>query len=312
MTDKTPPAPAGPQDGDSWLSAFLQHLTYERNSSPHTVRNYRRDVLSFAAWAAARGDGRGPELWARVDAGAIRSFLAGLHTTHARTSIARIRSGLRTFFSFLVRQGHLAANPADAVSAPRAPKRLPGFLSVDSVLHLLDTVRREGILGFRDRAILELLYATGIRVSELVGLDGRDLRMESRTARVRGKGRVERDAPLTETSARALREYFECRQRAGLPLEPAGPVFLNARGGRLTDRSVRRVLDRRISEAAIAQHVSPHTLRHTFATHLLAAGADLVAIQELLGHKSLSTTQKYTHIGIEKLMEVYDRAHPRA
>jgi integrase/recombinase XerC len=238
--------------------------------------------------------------------------LASLFARHKKTSIARNLSGVRTFFSFLVREGHLPSNPADGVAAPKAPRRLPSFLPVDEVLHLLDTVAEQGLLGSRDRAILELLYATGIRVGELVGLAGRDLKLPSRTARIRGKGRVEREAPLTEPSARALEAYLEHRTRAGRPLEPGGSVFLNARGGPLSDRSVRRIVDRWIREAAIARRVSPHTLRHTFATHLLAGGADLRAIQELLGHKSLSTTQKYTHVGIEKLMEVYDQAHPRA
>jgi integrase/recombinase XerC len=247
-----------------------------------------------------------------VDATVIRSFLASLHAGHRRTSIARTLSGLRTFFAFLVREGHLAASPAEGVSPPKAPKRLPGFLTVDETVHLLETVNGEGLLGDRDRAVLELLYGTGIRVGELVGLDGRDLKLPSRTARVRGKGRVERETPLTEPSANALQAYLEHRGKAGLPLEPGGPVFLNARGGRLSDRSVRRIVDRWIQNAAIARRVSPHTLRHSFATHLLAGGADLRAIQELLGHKSLSTTQKYTHVGIEKLMEVYDQAHPRA
>lgn len=298
---------------DPWVEAFTNHLAYERNASRHTLRNYLRDIGAFRAWAAARSDpgGRGA-LWAGVDAPAVRSFLASLHADHARTSIARALSALRTFFSYLVREGHLGANPAEGVTAPKASKRLPTFLPVDEVFHLLDGVAAEGILGARDRAMLELLYATGIRVAELVGTCGDDLHLASATARIRGKGRVEREVPLTEVAVEALREYLALRRTAGVPLVPGGPVFLNARGGRLTDRSVRRVLDRWVLKAAIVRRVSPHTLRHTFATHLLAGGADLRSIQELLGHKSLSTTQKYTHVGIEKLMEVYDRAHPRA
>jgi integrase/recombinase XerC len=242
----------------------------------------------------------------------VRSFLASLHADHARTSIARALSALRTFFQYLVREGHLAANPAEGVTAPKTPRKLPNFLPVDDVFHLLDGVVAEGLLGARDRALLELLYATGIRVAELVGLSGEDLHLASATARIRGKGRVEREVPITDTAVEALRTYLDLRHGAGAPLAPDGPVFLNARGGRLTDRSVRRILDRWVLAAALVRRVSPHTLRHTFATHLLAGGADLRAIQELLGHKSLSTTQKYTHVGIEKLMEVYDRAHPRA
>lgn len=304
---------SGGAGDDPWVEGFLRHLTYERNTSAHTVRNYGRDVRAFAAWAAERvGAKGGPPLWQTADPGLVRSFLASLHAGHARTSIARTLSGLRTFFRYLVREGHLAANPAEGLAAPKAPKRLPGFLPVDEIFHLLGTVEGDGLLAARDRAILEVLYGTGIRVGELVALDGRDIKLASRTARVRGKGRVEREAPLTEPAARALETYLAERAAAGVPLEPAGPVFLNARGGRLSDRSVRRVLDRWIRKAAIARRVSPHTLRHTFATHLLAGGADLRAIQELLGHKSLSTTQKYTHVGIEKLMEVYDKAHPRA
>lgn len=298
---------------DPWVEAFANHLAYERNASRHTVRNYLRDVQACRAWAAERsGDGRSEGLWQTMDAAAVRSYLASLHATHARTSIARALSALRTYFDYLVREGLLAANPAEAVAAPKAPKKLPRFLPVDEVLHLLDGVKPEGVLGARDRALLELLYATGVRVGELVALSGSDLHLASATARVRGKGRVEREVPLTDAAVESLRAYLELRRASGAPLAPDGPVFLNARGGRLTDRSVRRVLDRRIGEAAILRKVSPHTLRHTFATHLLAGGADLRAIQELLGHKSLSTTQKYTHVGVERLMEVYDQAHPRA
>ncbi|MHB8766723.1 MAG: tyrosine recombinase XerC [Deferrisomatales bacterium] len=305
-----PPAAA---DDDPWVEAFLTHLAYERNASPHTLRGYRRDVGAFRAWAAGRAGARaGRELWAGADPDAVRSFLATLHAGHEKTSIARTLSGLRTFFRYLVREGHLAANPADDVSAPRAVRRLPGVLSVDEVLHLLDSASTEDLAGRRDRALLECLYGTGIRVSELVGLDIRDVHLPSLTLRVRGKGRVEREVPLTATAARVLAEYLEARRAAGRPPDFAGPVFLNLRGGRFTDRSVRRVLNQWIERAAVARRVSPHTLRHSFATHLLAGGADLRSIQELLGHRSLSTTQKYTHVGIERLMDVYDRAHPRA
>jgi integrase/recombinase XerC len=310
VRSELPPPPA---DEDPWIQGFLHHLTYERNASPHTVRSYRRDVASFAAWAGERDPGsRGAALWRGVDATRVRAFLASLHKDHAKASIARTLSGVKAFFRFLVREGHLPANPADAVTAPRLPQRLPRFLSVDEVLHLLDTVAVDGERGCRDRAVLELLYATGIRVGELAAMEGRDLALAARCARIRGKGRVEREVPLTEACTAALQRYLEERRRADRPLEPDGPVFLNTRGGRLGDRSARRLLEQWLQAAAIAGDVSPHTLRHSFATHLLAGGADLRAIQELLGHKSLSTTQKYTHVSIEKLMEVYDKAHPRA
>jgi len=307
--------PHSPADEDPWVEAFLYHLTYERNASIHTVRNYRRDVVSFAAWARTQAWGAWGEAgWRAVDATRVRAFLAAQHKDHAKTSIARALSGLRAFFRFLVREGHLGSNPADAVLAPKPPKRLPRFLSVDEVLHLLDTVSVDGAgeRGARDRAVLELLYATGIRVGELAAMDGRDLVLTARSARIRGKGRVEREVPLTAPCAAALQDYLDERRVAGHPLEPDGPVFLNTRGARLGDRSARRILEEWIKAAALTRAVSPHTLRHSFATHLLAGGADLRAIQELLGHKSLSTTQKYTHVSIEKLMEVYDKAHPRA
>jgi integrase/recombinase XerC len=298
---------------DPWAASFGTHLAYEKNASPHTVRSYMGDLASFARWAAERsGGGAGPDLWRRVGPDTVRAYLGHLHPTHEKSSIARRLSGLKAFFRFLVREGHLTHSPADPLSAPKAAKRLPVFLPVDEVFHLLDNVRGEGPAGARDRAMLEFLYATGVRVSELVSLDGRDLDLSGRLARVRGKGKVEREVVLTEPCAHTLEAYLEARRAAARPLAPEGPVFLNARGGRLTDRSVRRILDAWLLRASIARKVSPHTLRHTFATHLLAGGADLRAIQELLGHKSLSTTQKYTHLGVERLMEVYDKAHPRA
>ncbi len=297
---------------DPWVEAFLTHLRYERNASDHTVRGYAGDLRRFAEWARARIEGRGPHLWQAVEPADIRAYLASLHGRRARTTIGRALSSLRAFYRFLVREGHLDANPAASVAAPKQPRRLPGVLSVDEAFALVDAVSGEGVLALRDRAILETLYGTGVRVSELVGLDGRDVRLAAGLARIRGKGRVEREVPLTEPCVRALEAYLEARARAGRPLDPAGPVFLNARGGRLTDRSVRRIIDRWIERAALARRVHPHLLRHSFATHLLAGGADLRAIQELLGHRSLSTTQKYTHVVIERLMRVYDDAHPRA
>lgn len=309
-SDEREAAAAAP---DEWVESFATHLAFERNASPHTLRNYRRDIASFAAWAARRGQaGRGPEFWRGLGPSDVRSYLAHLHPTHQKTSIARRLSGLRAFLRYLVREGLIGQNPADAINAPKAPKKLPQFMPVDEIFHLLDNVRGDGLAGARDKAILELLYATGVRVSELVGLSERDLDLSGGLARVMGKGKVEREVVLTVPAAAAVQNYFEALRREGRVGAPEGPVFLNARGGRLTDRSVRRILNAWLLRAAIHRKVSPHTLRHTFATHLLAGGADLRSIQELLGHKSLSTTQKYTHLGIERLMEVYDKAHPRA
>lgn len=311
-------SPVGPKaklliSSDPWVESFFNHLCYERNTSAHTTKSYLGDVAAFAAWAREKDkEKKDSSLWAKVDSAEIRSFLASLYKKKTRSSIARTLSGLRVFFKFLVREGRIADNPAEGVSAPKIPSRLPVFLSVDEVLHLLSNLGGSGIRASRDRAVLELLYATGIRVGELVGLNIRDVDLAGQTARVRGKGRVERDAPITNHGTSALKTYMEFREANGERIGLGDPVFLNTKGGRLSDRSVRRIVDKWVKEAAIQSNVSPHTLRHSFATHLLAGGADLRAIQELLGHKSLSTTQKYTHVGIEKLMEVYDRAHPRA
>jgi integrase/recombinase XerC len=298
---------------DKWVGKFAAHLEYERNVSPHTLRSYCRDVGGFVVWAKAAGrTGSGAKFWRTVDAAELRTYLASLFTTHAKTSIGRKLAGLRAFFRYLSREGLIAANPADGVTAPKAPKKLPEFLSVDEVLHLLNSMPGEGLLGARDRAIIETLYATGMRVGELAALSILDVNLKSGTVRVKGKGRVEREVVLTGHAERAIARYYAERKAAVLPLDYEGAVFLNARGGRLTDRSMRRILDAWIINASMARKISPHTLRHTFATHMLAGGADLRAIQELLGHKSLSTTQKYTHLGLERLMEVYDKTHPRA
>lgn len=298
---------------DPLAEAYFSHLEYEKNSSAHTLRNYRLDVEDFSRWAAARGkSGFGEGFWRSVTAGEVRSYLASLHPNHAKSTVARKLSGLRAFFRYLVREGHVSANPASTVAAPKAVRKLPEFMPVDEILHLLDSVAGEGLLGARDKAILETLYATGVRVSELVGLDVKDLDFSNGFARVRGKGKVEREVVLTAAGTRAILSYFDARSAQGFEPGRDSAVFLNARAGRLSDRSVRRILDAWLLRAALSRKVSPHTLRHTFATHLLAGGADLRAIQELLGHKSLSTTQKYTHLGIERLMEVYDKAHPRA
>jgi integrase/recombinase XerC len=295
------------------LEAFCDHLVLERNSSLHTVKNYRRDVESFVAWELKTGEPLGnPAFWRGVTAARLRSFMAHLFPTHAKSSIARTLSGLKAYFRYLVREGYLQSSPAQALMAPKAEKKLPNFMTVDEVLHLLDTLKGEGLKGTRDKALLEFLYGTGVRVGELVGLNFDDIDFKEGFARVRGKGKVEREVVVTVAAARAVKAYLKVREEAGLVAERGGPLFLNNRGKRLSDRSVRRILAEWILQASRAKRISPHTLRHTFATHMLAGGADLRAIQELLGHKSLSTTQKYTHLGLEQLMEVYDKAHPRA
>jgi site-specific recombinase XerD len=239
----------------------------------------------------------------------VRSWLASLHAQgHRRASTARRLASLRTFFRFLCREGVLETNPARAIRAPRIERRLPGHLDEDEVSRLL-AIEGDDLVSRRDRLILELLYATGIRCSELVGLDVDDIDRQGRLLRVLGKGRKERLVPFGRPAARALEAYLVSRD--GLSARD-GALLLNLRGGRLTDRSVRRRLAHRIGEGARRGRVTPHTLRHSFATHLLQRGADLRAIQELLGHASLSTTQRYTHVDARQMLEIYEKTHPRA
>jgi len=249
-----------------------------------------------------------------VDTLAVRSFVAALSRSGVgRKSQGRALSALRTFFRWACRVGELAANPAARVPTPKAPKTLPRHLRPGEIESLIEAPAGDSDLERRDRALLELLYATGLRVAEAVSLDWRDLDLKGRTLRVVGKGDKERMVPFGKpalAALRAWRERWEGVRKVGDGDDD--PVFLNARGGRLTDRSARRVVDRWVEATALARGVHPHTLRHTFATHLLEAGADLRAIQELLGHASLATTQRYTHVDIERLLAVYRDAHPRA
>ena len=304
------------------IGEFIRHLEMGENASPQTVRGYRTDLREFQAFlgnrlASGKGRAAGPE---RADHLAIRAFLAHLHARGVRRStVARKLASLRSFYRHLVRQGRLDRSPAAMVATPKLERLLPHPMTLDEVESLLDSAFGTGPRDARDRAILELLYATGIRVGELVGADVGDLDLGGRSGdgmlRVLGKGRKERMVPVGTKAVAALRAYQ--RLRADLVLRGrAAPdrdaLFLNARGGRLTDRSVRRILNDRLRRAAVLTRVSPHTLRHSFATHMLNAGADLRSIQELLGHASLSTTQKYTAVTTRRLLEVYNRAHPRS
>jgi integrase/recombinase XerC len=293
------------------LREFLDHLTEERGASPHTVRAYEGDLRRFAEFLG----GEGGLLDGRVDRPAVRRFLGELHARgYQRSSIARTLACLRTFYEYFVREGRIAANPVRPVPTPRRDRKLPRFLEEEDVRRLLEDGPADGFGALRDRALLEVLYGGGLRVSEAVGLDLGDLDLAEGTARVRGKGGKERLAPLGSEAARALAAYLP--ERAAR-LEAAGRVgegalFLNKNGGRLDVRSVRRLLRRRADAAGIRARVTPHTLRHSFATHLLNRGADLRAVQELLGHEDLATTQIYTHVTVHRLKEVYDRTHPRA
>lgn len=289
------------------INQFSGYLTDERNLSPHTRDAYLRDLDEFKAFLGQNG-GSGIAELRKLDSFMLRRYLGELHKRNQRTSIARKLSALRTFFRYLVREGVLSGNPTEGLSTPKLNRYLPKTLSVDEAAALMDRGYGNSLFDMRDRAILELFYASGLRVSELTSLDVGSLDMQQRLVRVVGKGRKERILPIGRKSYEALVAYLEAR---GMPADEE-PLFLNARGGRLTPRSVQRNLKTRLIKAGILKDISPHALRHSFATHLLDGGADLRAIQELLGHASLSTTQKYTQVSVDQLLAVYDKAHPRS
>ncbi len=297
------------------IHRFLEHLQGERQLSPQTLRAYEHDLVTFHE-LMAEFLGKDPEdvRPQDVDALAVRSFLAALTRRGlGKRSQGRALSAVRSLFRFACLEGVMPANPAQGVKTPKVPKTLPRHLRPGEVENLIEAPAGDEPLERRDRAILELLYAAGLRVSELVGLDWKDIDLSARVLRVLGKGSKERMVPFGRPAADALRHWLEEWEGLRDPLKGKGdPVFLNHVGGRLTDRSVRRVIDRWVDAAAVARGVHPHTLRHTFATHLLENGADLRTIQELLGHASLSTTQKYTHLEVERLLSVYRDSHPRA
>jgi integrase/recombinase XerC len=291
----------------SAVPRFLRHLERERNASPATIRAYGEDLGQLGAYLE-RELGHAPRP-AEVDHLLIRGFLAELHERGLRkVSSARKLAAVRTFFRWLCREGEIDTNPARLLLTPRRERRIPSVLEEAQVARLLD-VPGDSLAAVRGRAMLELLYAAGIRCAELVALDVSELDLDGRLVRVLGKGRKERVVLFGSRAQQALREWLSAR--SGLrPKTDA--LFLNARGGRLSDRSVRKLVAQRVSVTALLRRCSPHTLRHSFATHLLARGADLRAIQELLGHASLSTTQRYTHVDTRHLLEVYRKAHPRA
>lgn len=289
------------------VAAFIRYLDRERNASPHTVRAYAADLGQFQAHMAEE-IGRAATL-EDVDHLVIRAFLARLHRKGVKkVSAARKLATLRTFFRYLCREGILERNPARALLSPRMERRIPTHLEESEVATLIE-VPGETDSARRARAILELLYATGIRCAELVGLDLGDVDLDARTVMVLGKGSKERIVPFGRAALTALSAYLPARLNAR-PRSQA--LFVNARGGRLTDRWVRQIVTHRVKQVAMARRLSPHALRHSFATHLLERGADLRSIQELLGHASLSTTQRYTHVNARHILDIYKKTHPRA
>lgn len=292
---------------------FERHIAVEKNLSAHTVRNYIADIRQFGAFLKERSK----ETVTEIDQDDIRSYLARLYRSKVKkATISRKLASVRAFFKFLLREGKIRENPAETLQGPKPEKYLPAFLSVDEAFGLLGVTFAPDIMGLRDKAMLEMLYSTGMRVGELTGMNVSEVDFSTSLARVRGKGRKERMAPVGEPALRALEAYLERRWTAFPDSRTndgmQAPLFLNSRGTRLSSRSMARILDKYARASGMGKRISPHVMRHTFATHLLDAGADLRAIQELLGHKSLSTTQKYTSLSLSKLLEVYDKSHPMA
>lgn len=299
----------------SLLDKFHTYLRYERDASPHTLKNYMVDMMQFYTFlesahpAIADGGSRGVN---KISVEHIRQYLGKRFDSMAPSSMARKLASLRTFFQFCIRNGFISQNPAKEVATPKVPRRVPKFLTVDEVFALLETASDDNALGLRDRAIMELLYASGLRVSELVNLDTHDIDTASRTVRVLGKGRKERIVPMGEKAINSITNYLQKRASLVGGSSNENAIFVNRQGGRLSARSVERLMVKYIKRAGLQKNITPHTLRHTFATHLLGQGADMRGIQELLGHSSLSTTQKYTHVSLENMMKVYDATHPKA
>ena len=294
------------------VAMFLRYLAMERNAAELTVKSYREDLTALMDYLA-EADGSLPEP-NQITTADLRGYVAALHEAgYARSSIARRLASLRSFFRFAQREGLVEHNPAKPLRNPRRARKLPHFLTTEEINRLLTAPRADTPLGIRDRAILETIYSAGLRVSEVVGLNLEDLDLEEGVVRVRGKGRRERLAPLGRYAVQALKRYLPKRiPHDSLPSGGAAPVFLNRFGKRLTTRSVARMLEKYIQQVGLDTRTSPHTLRHSFATHLLDGGADIRSVQELLGHQSLVTTQIYTHLSTAGLRRAYEAAHPRA
>jgi integrase/recombinase XerC len=313
-----------PSDGpglllSNLLEVFGRYLREQRGYSEHTVRNYQNDLKQFADfWSSEKSEQareESPSAVGSVDVLFMRKYLGSLYGRYKRTTVARKLSAVRSFFLFLEKRGLAAANPAVDVATPRLEKYIPSYLPVDDMFRLLERPDRSKPSGLRDLAILEVLYSCGLRVSETVALNVSSLDFDARILRVLGKGNKERLVPIGWQALAAVNSYLDAVK--GLRREKPDdfgevPLFINMRGGRLSARSIGRIIKRYVGESGLPMGISPHSVRHSFATHLLDGGADLRAVQELLGHASLSTTQRYTHVSLDRLMEIYDKAHPRS
>ena len=289
---------------DRYVLKFINYLEIEKNASKHTVTNYKIDLKEFSESIKDKP----VEQITHLD---VRLFLARMKEKNfAKRSVARKMACIRSFFKFLYREGHIKSNPSSSLSTPKIEKKLPLFLNIEDIARLLESPDPSDDMGLRDRAIMETLYSTGIRVGELVGLDKEDIDFISGVLKVRGKGKKERLVPVGDKALRAIRAYFE---KIGVSdINEKKPVFLNKAKRRVSDRAVRRIVDKYIRKTSLNENISPHSLRHSFATHMLDRGADLRSVQELLGHANLSTTQIYTHVTTERLKSIYDKVHPRA
>lgn len=299
------------------ITEFLGYLKSQRGYSEHTLRNYRIDLRHFFDFFKQKQDANGsPDYLEKIDYQAIRDYLATLFSRYKRTSISRKLSALRSFFQYLERENLTEANPTADISAPKQAQYIPVYLQVDEMFRLLEGPDQSTPMGLRDRALLEVIYSCGLRVSEAAGLDLSSIDYAERLVRVFGKGQKERIIPIGSTALKAVQRYLEAtmilRQKQGKEGKAQQALFLNPQGKRLTTRSMHTIVKKYALKSQIMRDISPHSLRHTFATHLLDGGADLRAVQELLGHVSLSTTQKYTHVSLDKLMEIYDKSHPRS
>ncbi|HZZ27914.1 MAG TPA: tyrosine recombinase XerC [Pirellulales bacterium] len=293
------------------IERFLQYLRVERNASELTIKSYREDMQCLVAYLTETGAPPDPSAITTLD---LRGYVASMHESNfAKTTISRRLASMRSFFRFGQREGWATTNPAKPLRNPRKPRDLPHFLSSDDLARLLETPPANQAMGLRDRAILETLYSAGLRVSELVGVNDDDLDTAAGVVRVRGKGRKERLAPLGSFAEKAITRWVKVRKiDSTLTRQPRRPIFTNKFGRRLTTRSVGRLLEKYLKISGLDRRTTPHTLRHSFATHLLDRGADIRSVQELLGHKSLATTQIYTHVSTASLRKVYEKAHPRA
>jgi len=294
---------------------FQTYLDVEKNVSEHTQTAYIADIQEFARFLVEQQFVRQPDEIVSTQPETLRHYLAVLYKKKMKkVTVNRKIASLRAFFKYLMRTGKIDVNPAEMVQSLKTEKYIPTFLSVDEMLEVLNAQRDNSFSGLRDRAMLEVFYSCGLRLSELAGLDVADIDFNQKLVKVRGKGRKERIVPVGDPALKALTDYLEKARLIRTKSEPGVfkmPVFLNQRGERITTRSIARIVNASTVKSGIGRKISPHALRHSFATHLLNAGADLRSIQELLGHESLSTTQKYTAVDINRLMEIYDKAHPR-